>query len=316
MRFDITLVGEANSDLMLYGLPDALPPERELLANKMAMLLGGSPAITAHNLAALGSRVGLITSYADDVFARLCLDDLATAGVDLSRTVRAPAGINTGVTVFLQHATSRRALTYLGTTTTLRFCDLDLNYLKAARHFHLSSFFLQRELMQDMPKLFAELKRAGLSISLDTNDDPAGLWAGPISEALCYVDILMPNEHEASALADTTDFESAVRKLVELVPLLVVKRGSRGALLQQGKERHAVPALAVGVVDTVGAGDSFNAGFLHGYVNGKPLTHCLHLGNLSGTLSTTAVGGTTAFRDRQSINKFFDLRMDSPYNLI
>lgn len=84
----------------------------------------------------------------------------------------------------------------------------------------------------------------------------------------------------------------------KLVPLLVVKRGSRGALLQHGKERHTIPAPQVTFVDAVGAGDSFSAGFLHGYVNGKPLTRCLQLGNLSGALSTTAAGGTTAFRDR------------------
>jgi len=310
-RFDVTLAGEANSDLLLYGLPEELPPERELLADQMAMLLGGSPAITAHNLAALGSRVGFITSYADDVFARLCLDDLAAVGVDLSCTVRAPDGIGTGITVFLQHAASRRALTYPGTTTTLRFRDLDLGYLKSSRHFHLSSFFLQKELMHDVPKLFAELRQAGLTISLDTNDDPAGRWDGPIEDALRYVDILMPNEHEACSLAKTADVESAVRKLAELVPLLVVKRGSRGALVQRGTERLSVPAVTVGFVDAVGAGDSFNAGFLHGYVNGKSLTHCLHLGNLAGALSTTAVGGTTCFRDKEQMNEFFNTHMES-----
>lgn len=163
--------------------------------------------------------------------------------------------------------------------------------------------------MHDVPKLFAELKQAGLTISLDTNDDPAGLWDGPIKDALRYVDILMPNEHEACSLAKTPDFESAVGKLAELVPLLVVKRGSRGALLQHGTERYSVPALAVGFVDAVGAGDSFNAGFLHGYVTGRPLMACLHLGNLAGGLSTTAVGGTTCFRDKEQMNEFFKLHM-------
>jgi sugar/nucleoside kinase (ribokinase family) len=165
--------------------------------------------------------------------------------------------------------------------------------------------------MHDVPKLFAELKQAGLTISLDTNDDPAGRWDGPIEDALRYVDILMPNEHEACSLAKTADFESAVRKLAELVPLLVVKRGSHGALVQHGPERHSVPAVIVGFVDAVGAGDSFNAGFLHGYVNGKSLTHCLHLGNLAGALSTTAVGGTTCFRDKGQMNEFFKVHMES-----
>ena len=305
-KFDVTLVGEANSDLLLYGLPEDLPPERELLANKMALLLGGSPAITAHNLAALGSRVGFITSTAGDVFAQLCLQDLAHAGVDLSCIVRGPAGISTGITVFLQHATFRRALTYPGTTTTLRFNDLNLDYLKSSRHFHLSSLFLQRELANDVPRLFSELKSAGLTISLDTNDDPDGNWTGPVEEALRYVDILMPNEQEACALADTPDMDDAIQKLAERVPLLVLKRGARGALAQRGNERHVATALDVAFVDAVGAGDSFNAGFLHAYVHGMRLERCLEFGNLAGALSTTAIGGTTAFRSREVTSRFFE----------
>lgn len=303
-KFDVTLAGEANSDLMLYGLPENLPPERELLADKMAMLLGGSPAITAHNLAALGSRVGFITSAADDVFARLCLQDLAHAGVDLSCIVRAPAGIGTGITVFLQHATFRRALTYPGTTTTLRLSDLNVDYLKSSRHFHLSSFFLQRDLSPDVPQLFADLKSSGLSISLDTNDDPSGRWRDGIEDALRFVDILMPNEHEACALAGTPDINCAIRKLAEMVPLVVIKRGGQGALAQHGAEQHAAPAISVPFVDAVGAGDSFNAGFLHGYVHGWPIARCLEHGNLAGALSTTAIGGTTAFRNRAALHQF------------
>jgi sugar/nucleoside kinase (ribokinase family) len=308
-KFDVTLVGEANSDLLLYGLPEELPPERELLADKMAILLGGSPAITAHNLAALGSRVGFITSAADDVFATLCLQDLGRAGVDLSCIVRAPAGVGTGITVFLQHANFRRALTYPGTTTTLRFSDLNLDYLKSSRHFHMSSFFLQRELLNDVPELLASLKSAGLSISLDTNDDPAGLWAGPIKEALRYVDILMPNEQEACALAESDDVEDAIRALAEMVPLVVVKRGSYGALVQHGKSQHVTRALKIELVDAVGAGDSFNAGFLHAYVHGWKLERCLEFGNITGALSTTSIGGTTAFRNREAVNRFFEQHM-------
>jgi sugar/nucleoside kinase (ribokinase family) len=313
-KFDVTLVGEANSDLLLYGLPEDLPPERELLADKMALLLGGSPAITAHNLAALGSSVGFITATAGDVFAQLCLQDLAHAGVDLSCIVRAPAGIGTGITVFLQHATFRRALTYPGTTTTLRYSDLNLDYLKSSRHFHLASLFLQRELANDVPRLFAELKSAGLTISLDTNDDPEGNWAGPVDEALRYVDILMPNEQEACALAGTSDIDDAIERLTKRVPLLVLKRGARGALVQRGGERHLAAPLAVAFIDAVGAGDSFNAGFLHAYVHGLRLERCLEFGNLAGALSTTATGGTTAFRNREASNRFFEQHLGAPGN--
>lgn len=305
-KFDVTLAGEANSDLMLYGLPEDLPPERELLADKMALLLGGSPAITAHNLAALGSRVGFVTAAADDVFAQLCLEDLSRAGVDLSCILGAPPGTGTGITVFLQHAKFRRALTYTGSTATLRFKDLNLDYLKSSHHFHLASFYLQSGLIEDVPLLFAELKGAGLTISLDTNDDPAGLWQSGIEEALPFVDVLMPNEREACALAKVAEPDDALRVLAEKVPLVVLKRGAVGAQARFGSEQLTAPVICAPFVDAVGAGDSFNAGFLHGFVQGWELERCLAFANVAGALSTTQIGGTTAFRDRAAVNRFFD----------
>jgi sugar/nucleoside kinase (ribokinase family) len=304
-RFDITLVGEANIDLLLYGLPEDLPPERELLAERMAMLLGGSPAITAHNLAALGSRVGFITAFATDAFAQIVRQDLESAAVDLSRAIQSDGQIATGVTVLLQHERHRRTLTYPGATHSIHFSDLDLDYLASARHFHLSSYFLQKNLRADVPRLFAELKRAGLTISLDTNDDPAGQWDVSIYDALRYVDILMPNEDEACRLARETQFDLAIRKLSTMVPTVVVKRGGEGAVAFTGSKTYFAGASAVTPIDAVGAGDSFNAGFLHAWMRGESIEQCLAFGNLSGAYSTTAVGGVAAFRNRDSMRHFF-----------
>jgi len=304
-HFDITLVGEANIDLLLYGLPENLPPERELLADRMAMLLGGSPAITAHNLAALGSRVGFITASADDTFAQICLRDLESAGVDISRAIHAGDETGTGFTVLLQHEHFRRTLTYPGATHAIRFSDLDLDYLASARHFHLSSYFLQKNLRADVPRLFASLKRAGLTISLDTNDDPTGEWDPSIYEALSYVDILMPNQSEACLLTHETHFDLAVRKLSAIVPMVVVKRGAEGALAFTEGRTHSAAATVVTPIDAVGAGDSFNAGFLHAWLKGESIEQCLALGNLTGAYSTTAVGGVAAFRNRDAMQHFF-----------
>ncbi len=306
IRFDVVLAGEVNLDLLLYGLPEALPPERELLATDMAILMGGSPAITAHNMAKLGSKVGLITARANDWAATFCSNELEEAGVDLSHSVCAPLSVRTGVTVLLQHETVRRSLTYPGSTASLGFNDLDLDYLCSARHFHLSSFFLQRGLIDDVPRLFALLKEGGLTTSLDTNDDPTGTWCGPFAETLKYLDILMPNEREAMALAREDEIERAIQNLSALVPLLVVKRGSRGALVVDRGRRIEQDAVRVSWIDAVGAGDSFNSGFLHGYVHGWSVEKCLKVGNLAGAYSTTRIGGTAAFRDRKSMEFFFE----------
>lgn len=304
-RFDVTLVGEANIDLLLYGLPDDLPLERELLADGMAMVLGGSPAITAHNLAALGNKVGFITAAANDPFAAICLRDLAAAGVDTSRAIQAGNEVATGVTVLLQHQNQRHTFTYPGASHSIRFADLDLDYLRDARHFHLSSYFLQNHLRADVPQLFAELKRAGLTISLDTNDDPSGAWDPSIDEALAYVDILMPNEREACHLAHEPKFDLAARRLSELAPLVVVKRGAQGAVAFTESTTYSAPARVVTAVDAVGAGDSFNAGFLHAWLKGESIEECLAFGNLAGSYSATAVGGVAAFRNRPAMREFF-----------
>ena len=302
-RFDITVAGELNLDLIFYGLPLELPPERELLAERMMLTLGSSSGIVAHNLAALGSRVGFISLIGDDPLGQIAVQRLEEARVDVS-SLRRHAGAKTGLTVILQRDGWRNIITYLGTIADLTFEDLDLEYLADARHFHFCSYYLQRRLRGKVPDLFRQLKRAGLTISLDTNDDPDDMWDG-LSDVLPYVDVFMPNAREARKIAKTEDLEEAVMRLSATVPLVVVKLGPKGALAQRGRERFTSPAVHVQMVDPVGAGDSFNAGFLAQYLRGADLPACLAFGNLAGAFSTTKAGGTEAFRDHASLAKFF-----------
>jgi sugar/nucleoside kinase (ribokinase family) len=294
-RFDVTVVGDTNLDLLLYGLPEEVPVEQELLADGMALLLGGSGAITAHNLASLGNSVGFISIFAADDSGRLSRHGLVTAGVDLSRCVER-TDAETGVTVHLQHRVLRHMFTYAGATFDLKASDLDLEYLASARHFHMASYYLQRALTPEIPALFARLKSAGLTISLDTNDDPSQQWDRGIIEALRYVDVFLPNEREACLLAQEPNLAKAIDLLRTLVPLLVIKQGDRGATAYTSTHSWHAPARQVTVVDAVGAGDSFNAGFLHGWIRGWSIEQALEYGNLTGTWSTTASGGTSAFR--------------------
>jgi sugar/nucleoside kinase (ribokinase family) len=303
-KFDITMAGELNLDLILYGLPQEMPVERELLANNLAVTLGSSSAITAHNLAALGTKVGFITRVGQDSLGGIALQRLNEASVDLTRVTHS-SKLDSGLTVLLTHDGPRHILTYPGCMAEMSMADLDLEYLKSARHFHLSSFFLHRALVPQIPELFQELKAAGITISMDTNDDPADRWEDGIQEALQYVDVLMPNEREACKLAGAEDIDDAIEILSERVPLLVLKRGSNGASAITGGKPLSVSAFSVEVVDPVGAGDSFNAGFLNQYLKGKSLAECLAYGNLAAACSTTKVGGTEAFRDAAYWKAFF-----------
>ncbi|MGH9403555.1 MAG: carbohydrate kinase family protein [Terriglobia bacterium] len=305
-RFDVTVVGELNLDLILYGLPAELAPERELLASGQTLTLGSSSAILAHNLAVLGSRVGFISRIGDDPLGQLSVDRLAAGGVDVSRVRKAGGSISTGLTVILHHSGFRNILTYPGTMFEMNFEDLDIEFLADSLHFHLSSFFLHRALQPRMRELFATMKARGLTTSLDVNDDPEDRWDSGVWDVLPYVDIFFLNAREIEKLTGKPDLDSGVARLAAAVPHVVVKLGAGGALIAHcdGTLRRA--AAPANVVDVVGAGDSFDAGFLHQFVRGASLDLCLDFANLTGAFSTTRPGGTEAFRDPKALADFLE----------
>ena len=297
-RFDVTVAGELNLDLILYGLPESLPREQEILVPEMLLTLGSSSAIVAHNLASLGCSVGFSSCVGIDRFGDVALDALSAAGVEVSTVRRLGGEIKTGLTVILPHGAWRNIVTYMGAISALQPEHLDLEYLRSSRHFHLSSYYLQRGLRPHIPELFQRLKSAGLTISLDTNDDPDDLWDSDLQKALAFVDVFLPNEREAMKIARCDSLEPALTQMAKLVPLVVVKLGAQGAIAACGGEiLRCARTRGDHVADTVGAGDSFDAGFLSEFVNGASLEACLRKGNLAGALSITRPGGIEAFRD-------------------
>ncbi len=296
-RFDVTIAGEINLDVILYGLPEVMPLERELLAKDFQLTLGSSSAILAHNLAVLGVSVGFITRIGVDALGSIALEWLAAKGVDLTRVKRISGGTSTGVTILLNHDGKRHILTYPGTMFEMAATDLDMAYLASGRHFHLSSLFLHKTLQPDLPRICRQLKAEGLTLSLDTNDDPDDKWGGALDELLAIVDIFLPNEGEACRISGKANAESAIEALATRVPLVAVKCGERGALVQTGNHHWHVPAEVVTPIDTVGAGDSFNAGFLAAYLRGEEPEACAAFGNRTAALSTLRPGGTEAFSD-------------------
>ena len=309
--FDVSVVGELNLDLIFQGLPAQLQLDREHLAEALTVTLGSSSAIFAHNLASLGNKVGFSSAVGDDAFGEICIQRLGESGTDISRVRRCP-GQQTGVTAILPSGKQRYILTYPGAMFSMRYEDLDLDYIFAAKHLHLSSYFLQRALRPSLPKLFRQAREVGLTTSLDTNDDPEDLWSADLDEVLKYVDVFLPNEREACKIARTSDLQRAAEILSKKVQVVVIKRGAEGVLARSGSELSAAPALLTEFVDAVGAGDSFDAGFLHKYIRGENLEQCLQFGNIAGALSTTRPGGIAAFRDAQHRTRFLNDRWPSP----
>jgi sugar/nucleoside kinase (ribokinase family) len=304
VSLDVCVIGEINLDLILYGLPKELQPEREILADGFRLTLGSSSAIFAHNLSALGTRVGMISKIGTDPLGKIALDRLVEGGVDVSR-VRTSSDTPTGVTVILAQPTSRFILTYPGTMFELSYDDLDVDYIFSARHLHLSSFFLHRALRPRIADIFRAARSRGLTTSLDTNDDPEDKWDDNLSEVLRSTDILFVNEREAKKIAGNADLHSALVKLTQIAHLVVVKLGPHGAIARRGSSEWRCPGVTVDVIDTVGAGDTFDAGYIHRFLQGADRDACLSYANAVGALSTTKQGGTEAFRDRSSAAQFF-----------
>lgn len=290
--FDLLVLGDANPDLVLHG-GEVEPAfgQAERLVDQARLTIGGSGAILACGAVRLGLRVAFAGVVGDDVFGAFVHDELAARGIDI-RGIAVDPSRPTGVSVILSKPDDRAILTSLGTIGDLRAALIDPEMLAAARHVHVSSYFLQRGLAADLPGIFEEVHEAGGTTSVDPNWDPSDGWDGGLMELLPNIDVFLPNEMEALRLAHISDVDEAVSRLRARAPFLVIKRGDRGALGARAGEVVMAPSLPTRVVDTTGAGDSFDAGFLAAFLANESLETSLRIANACGALSTLAPGGT------------------------
>jgi sugar/nucleoside kinase (ribokinase family) len=182
--------------------------------------------------------------------------------------------------------------------------DFPMAILEEAKHLHFSSYYLQPGIKKNIKELFQSAKTSGLTTSFDMQWDPDEKWELNYKEVLPCVDVFLPNEQELLFLTKENSLADAVNKITPFANHLVVKMGSKGSLLvSKRKEIFKESFLNNNVVDAIGAGDSFNAGFIFKYVNGKDLSECQVFGNLMGAVNTTAAGGTAAFTNYKEILK-------------
>lgn len=306
-RLDVVAVGELNVDLILAGKD--MTPEfgHDKPVGDYALTLGSSTALFAHGMAKLGAQTGFIGVAGDDQFGHYVAEFLAGAGVDTAQVQLRP-GLRTGLTVSLSEPRDRALMTYMGSIADLRLQDVDWAYVRSARHLHVASYYIQTGLRPDIPALLRQAKEAGLTTSLDTGWDESGAFGGDLTEALRYTDIFLPNRDEALAITGLTDEEGALNRLAALVPTVVVKLGSRGAIARRGGDYAAVPAYPVAVADTTGCGDAFDAGFMYATLKGYGLAKSLLLGSACGALTATRLGGADGFPSLQQATDFLHSR--------
>jgi sugar/nucleoside kinase (ribokinase family) len=288
--FDLLVAGEINPDLILSGDVEPVFGQVEKLVDRADLTIGSSSVIMACGAARLGLRVIFAGLCGDDLFGRFMLDAMQAYGIDTS-PVESKPGETTGLSVILNRGTDRAILTLPGQMPYLTAAHLSDDLLSRARHLHIASYFLQTVLQPYLPSVFRRAHAQGLTTSLDTNWDPSGEWRG-FDELLSQVDVFLPNENEALALTRQEKVEDALEHLARRCPTVAVKLGARGGIAQRDGETAVTGAIKVDVMDTVGAGDTFDSGFLYGYLHGWPLEKSLKLAVACGSLSTRAVGGT------------------------
>jgi sugar/nucleoside kinase (ribokinase family) len=288
--FDILVAGEINPDLILSG--NVIPEfgQVENLVDHATLAIGSSSAIFACGAARLGLRVAFIGVCGKDIFGRFMLDEMQKRNVDVSNVIL-HADAQTGLSVILNQDSDRAILTYPGLIPALRASDISDTLLQQTRHLHVASYFLQTNLQPDLPDLFRRAHSLGLTTSLDTNYDPSEQWLG-FGELLSVADIFLPNKTEALSITQADNVESAARQLANKSNLVAIKLGADGALACQDHSIAHSDSIPVEVVDTVGAGDSFDAGFIYGYLNNWEIWKSLRLACVCGALSTQRAGGT------------------------
>jgi sugar/nucleoside kinase (ribokinase family) len=309
-RFDVIVIGELNVDIILNEIESFPAIGKEILAGSMSVTLGSSSAIFASNLSSLGSHVAFIGKVGEDNFAQAVLAALEKKNVDTSHIIESTS-LFTGATIVLNYGQDRANITYPGAMNDLRLEDIDFGFLSKARHMHFSNCFMQPGIRYDLTTLFRKAKDLGLTTSFDTQWDPEEKWDIPLEKILPYVDVFLPNIQEFRYLTKSSTIEEGIQKIKDFASFIVIKNGSDGAMAWDGNDLITQPAFRNDrVVDCIGAGDSFNAGFVRDFIAKKPLKQCLETGVLIGAVNTTRAGGTGAFENPEAIREIAEERFN------
>ena len=282
-KYDVVVPGTYFCDMVFTGLPEVPELGKDVFASDFQMVPGGVYYPVAI-LNQLGLKVGWKGQFGNDFFSRFMLDTIREEGIDtslievLDRSMRSLAA-----SFSFEH--ERGFVSYVEAPYLPLTCEdiekLDTRCLLLPG---LENFWM------DLPEISRAKNRKNFIIYQECQYNNLTVDSPGLVEALRTVDIFAPNEAEALRLTGCSDVEDALVYLSGFIPLVVIKCGPKGAIAKRGEEVVRVPAIKIDVVDTTGAGDSFNAGFLFAYLADLSLETCLRHGAITGGLSTTGPG--------------------------
>jgi sugar/nucleoside kinase (ribokinase family) len=301
--YDVITFGDLCVDLIITG-DDVVPQfgQVEKLVGDYTLEMGGSCSIFACQAARLGLRTAILGRVGDDGFGRLVLQRLQEAGVD-TRFVEVDPNLKTGIGVALAQGSDRAILTYMGSINVLTPADVTDELLSSARHLHHGSYYLHTGLRPGIPDIFQRARRLGLTTSLDTNWDPEETWLPGLAELLPWVDLFMPNDAELERISGRSDLLEGVDAMEKQgIGITVVKQGARGAAVFSRGQRFERGVTPVSGGDSVGAGDSFDAGFLAGWLREYPFERCLEIATACGSSVASRHGGLAGQLTWEQVN--------------
>jgi len=289
---DILIAGELNVDVFMAGLRQAPEFGREILCDGYQELAGSSTGNTICTAASLGLKTAVFGRLGRDRFGETMLKALQRYNVNTDYLDISDA-YQTGVTVSMSNDRDRAMVTYFGDTINAFEAHEIPVEAAGARHVHMPSFYLNPRVQGGLAALYEKAHALGMTTSLDAGWDESGRWHEHLDAVLPHTDFFFPNESETEAITGESDPVKGAVKLAAMGCNVVVKCGGDGSYYcpKHSADVQHFPGYPTRLVETTGAGDSFDAGFLYAFLNGQDIAGCMRMGNAVGALSVQRNGG-------------------------
>ena len=289
-KYDVLVIGDINPDIIITGLKKYPGPGEERLVDDLNITPGGGATISSLALAKLGLDIAIYGCIGKDLFSKMLLDSLVEVGVDITN-VSILNDTKAGTSIVLSDEKDRSFITYRGALEKLDLYSISDEVLGNCDFCFLHNY--DHNKIDEYLDLANRLKKLGKKIIFDVGYDESEQWDPKVFELLGKVDLFVPDELEALCFSGKNTIAEALYQLSTFCPNVVVKAGKQGAYALKDGSIINVPCFPTTVVDSTGAGDSFDAGFIYGMVKGYSLENSLKLANFIGSLSVSAIGGST-----------------------
>lgn len=302
-KWDVYVYGDVNVDLMIPGVTALPKPGTEQTVPYMETFVGGGAALFALGEGKLGLSVVFQGAVGNDVYGGMIKRQLEMTGVDTALLEQRETD-RTGISLSFTDERDRCFLTYQGPNARLHMDNVLMEQVGRASHIHVTGY-AGAERHEEYFRLLKRIKtETDTTISFDVGWDASGEWTAKIYELLPYIDVLFMNETESVHYSRRESAKEAAEDFAAHCRIVVIKLGSKGAIAFENGVFSQAAAFRVQAVDTTGAGDSFNAGFIYGFLRGKTVEESLRCANGCGALSVTAFGGNTAFPTEEALKAF------------